>query len=212
MNKLIELIGPKKDSIGKTEYLIIFLHGWGSDGNDLIQLANYWYQELPHATFLAPHAPDTCSANPEGKQWFDITTNDNSKMYKELEKAYDLLLTYIHKSLNSYKLEKNKFFLVGFSQGTMLALHTALKEKCLGVVGYSGALLEHGPSKAKVKNKIFLLHGKQDMIVPLDRMESAYEKLQELSLDVKKIVFENLEHSINEEGLNKGREFIKNNL
>ena len=212
MDKLIELVGPKKDSFSKTEYLIIFLHGWGSNGNDLIQLANYWYQELPNATFLAPDGPETCSANPEGKQWFDIMTNDNLKMYKELEKANNLLLKYIHKCLNSYKLEKNKFFLIGFSQGTMLALHTALKEKCLGVVGYSGALLKNGPSKAKVKNKILLIHGKKDTVVPLNRMENAYANLQELSFDVQKLVFENLEHSINEEGLKKGSEFIKNNL
>ena len=212
MNNLTELKGPKKDSIGETEYLVIFLHGWGSDGNDLIQLSNYWQKDLPSATFLAPNAPETCIANPGGKQWFDITTDDKNKMYKELEKAYILLLNYIHKLLKFYRLEKNKFFLVGFSQGTMLALHTALKEKCLGVIGYSGALLENGQTLAKVKNKVFLLHGRLDNIVPLERMESAYKKLQGLSLDVQKVVFDDLEHSINEEGLNKGSEFIKNNL
>ena len=173
---------------------------------------DYWHQELPSATFLAPNAPEICNANPEGKQWFDIMTNDKLKMYKELEKAYNLLLKYLHKQLKSYKLEKNKFFLVGFSQGTMLALHTALKEKCLGVIGYSGALLKNDPSEAKIKNKILLIHGKKDNIVPLNRMESAYKNLQELSFDVQKLVFENLEHSINEEGLKKGSEFIKNNL
>ena len=207
-----DLKGPKKDSIKKTEYLVIFLHGWGSDGNDLIQLANYWSEELPSATFLAPDAPEVCDANPGGRQWFNIMSEDKAKMYQELQRVYTLLLNYIKKSLKLYSLEEHKYFLVGFSQGTMLALHTALKEKCLGVIGYSGALIENGASSSSIKNKVLLLHGMLDNIVPVSRMENAYKTLKDLSFKVEKFVFDDLEHSINEGGLKKGSEFIKKNL
>ncbi len=212
MNNYIELDGPKKVSFGEAKYLVIFLHGWGSDGNDLIQLSEYWHEKLPNAVFLAPHGPEICSGNPQGKQWFDIMNQDNVKMYQGLEKAYDILQKYIQKSLATYKLEKDKYFLVGFSQGTMLALHTALKHQCLGIIGYSGALIENGNNQATVKNKVLLLHGKLDNVVPIQSMEKAYSKLKSFSFDVEKIAYDNLEHSINEEGLAKGSEFIKNNV
>ena len=212
MNVLVDLKGPKKESLIKTEFLIIFLHGWGSDGNDLIQLANYWDKDLPSATFLAPNAQEVCSANPNGRQWFEIMNQDSLKMYQDIDKAYFVLIKYIQECLKLYNLEKHNYFLVGFSQGTMLALHTAMRQKCLGILGYSGALIENEANQAVVKNKVLLLHGQLDNIVTVDRMENAYNKLKSFSFDVDKIVFDDLEHSINEEGLKMGKDFIKKNL
>ena len=212
MSNLIELEGPKKLSRDKTEYLVFFLHGWGADGNDLIQLSNHWNLELPNVTFLAPNAPDICTGNPEGRQWFEIMTDDREKIYNGLERAYELLNQYIERSLYNHKVKNNNFFLVGFSQGTMLALHLALRQKCLGVVGYSGALIEGSDTQSFVKNNILLLHGEEDNIVPISRMYKAYDKLKSLKVNVQKHISKNLQHSINEEGLRKGFEFIKNNL
>ena len=94
----------------------------------------------------------------------------------------------------------------------MLALHTAMRQKCLGVLGYSGALIEHETDLAVVKNKVLLLHGQLDNIVTVDRMENAYNKLKKLSFDINKFVFDDLEHSINEEGLKMGKDFIQKSL
>ena len=106
MNIQKELIGPVNKSKTVTEQLIFFLHGWGSDGNDLIQISNLWEKEIIKTTFYAPHGPSPCAQNPSGRQWFDILTEDNEKMYKELDHSFSLLDKYIDEQLTKYKLGK----------------------------------------------------------------------------------------------------------
>ena len=87
MESIRKLSGPVLESQSKTNYLVIFLHGWGSDGNDLIQLGKVWNSQLPNATFLAPNAPEVCSENPSGRQWFDILNYNESDKFSDKEKA-----------------------------------------------------------------------------------------------------------------------------
>ena len=162
MDKIRDLNGPFINSLDNTKYMVIFLHGWGSDGNDLIQLANYWQKDLKNAVFLAPNGPETCNANPLGRQWFDILSEDKSIMYDGIQRACNDLKSYILNNLAKYNLSDNAYFLVGFSQGTMLALHTSLRNKCMGIVGYSGGLVDYKtPSNFELNNTL-LLHGKKD--------------------------------------------------
>ena len=84
----IELQGPVNESNNQTEQLIFFLHGWGSDGNDLIQISHHWKKEIHKTTFIAPNGPDSCPQNPSGRQWFDILTENNIKMYQELQSSF----------------------------------------------------------------------------------------------------------------------------
>ncbi len=209
MKNVTELKGPIRETNSSSENLIIFLHGWGSDGNDLIQIAHLWEKVMSNTTFLAPDGPEPCPQNPSGRQWFDILTDDNEKMYQGLKSSFELLDKYIDAQLNKYKLGKEDFFLVGFSQGTMLSLHSSIRRKCKGVVGYSGAFLE-GPLPEKVfKNDILLIHGQLDTVVPLERMKLAEKVLVNLSSNLETKVYDQLEHSINEEGLLMGSNFIK---
>ena len=126
-----------------------------------------------------------------------------------MHKSYLDLKTYINDFLKKYSLANDQYFLVGFSQGTMLALYTSLREKLLGTVGYSGAFLGTPPNSEIKKNDYILLHGKNDDIVPIEKMYHAIEQLEPFSNYLGKQIYDNLEHSINEEGLLKGLNFIK---
>ena len=212
MIKKTELNGPINHSRSVTEQLIFFIHGWGSDGNDLIQISHLWEKEINNTTFLAPHGPESCPQNPNGRQWFDILTDNRAKMYQDIEFSFSLLNEYIDNQLEKYNLGKEDFFLVGFSQGTMLALHASVRRKCKGVVGYSGAFIEGDLPDKVFKNDILLVHGKLDAVVPVQRMKKAETSLINLSDKLETKVYEQLEHSINEEGLSLGCSFIKKRL
>ena len=209
MNNEIQLKGPINESSFATEQLIFFLHGWGSDGNDLIQISHVWEKEIKNTTFLAPNGPEVCSQNPNGREWFDILVEDSERMHQGLENSFFLLDKYIDDQLNRYKLGKEDFFLVGFSQGTMLSLHASVRRKCKGIVGYSGAFLEVPLPEKIFKNDIILIHGQLDVVVPIERMKKAEKKLASLSSSLETKIYSQLEHSINEEGLLLGCNFIK---
>ncbi|MAJ24246.1 MAG: phospholipase [Rickettsiales bacterium] len=206
------LEGPIIETEEDTHALVFFLHGWGSDGNDLIQIGQMWKSQLPKVTLLSPNGPEVCAGNPHGRQWFDILNNKEAQTLSELHQAYLDLKKYIKINLDKYKVQKNQYFLVGFSQGTMLALYLALREKLLGVVGYSGALLGIIPEDTLTKNEFLLVHGKNDNVVPIEKMYEAVKKLEHSSSFLSSKVFDNLEHSINEEGLQAGLNFIKSRI
>ena len=210
MTAMRNLEGPAIDKENNTKFLVFFLHGWGSDGNDLIQIGEMWKNQLPNITFIAPNGPEVCSGNPHGRQWFDILNNNDEQSLKGLHNSYLDLKAYINSFLKKYNLANDQYFLVGFSQGSMLALYTSLREKLLGIVGYSGAFLGSPPNSNEIKkNDYILLHGKNDNIVPIEKMHNAIEKLEPFSNYLEKKIYDNLEHSINEEGLLEGLNFIK---
>ena len=117
--------------------------------------------------------------------------------------------SFIDTYLKKYNLTQDKYFLVGFSQGTMLAIYTSLREKLLGVVGYSGAFLGNIPNEEIKNNDYLLLHGQNDTIVPITKMHNAIDKLEPIANTLIKKIYNDLEHSINEEGIIEGLNFIK---
>tara|TARA_B110000444_G_C18620412_1_gene491882 strand:+ start:135 stop:791 length:657 start_codon:yes stop_codon:yes gene_type:complete len=209
MSVIRTLEGPTIKSIDKTKYLVIFLHGWGSDGQDLIQLANIWKNKLSQTTFIAPNGPEVCSENPMGRQWFNIMTAEQNIMLADVNKAYLDMKEFINLKVKEYNIEPNNYFLVGFSQGTMLALYIAIREKLLGVVGYSGAFIEKTLNALEYKNDFLLIHGNEDKVVPVTRMYNAYESLKNKVNYIDTKVYDNLEHSINDQGLKAGFSFIE---
>ncbi len=210
MTSTRKLIGPIIDRGSSTKFLVFFLHGWGSDGNDLIQIGEIWKSKLLDTTFIAPNGPEVCSGNPHGRQWFDILSNNDAEALKGLHKSYLDLKIFIYAYLKKYNLGDDQYFLVGFSQGTMLAIYTSLREKLLGVVGYSGAFLGSLPNEEEIKNNDYiLLHGQNDTIVPIAKMHNAVEQLESVAKTLIKKIYNDLEHSINEEGIIEGLNFIK---
>ena len=209
MTNMRKLTGPIIDRGSSTKFLVFFLHGWGSDGNDLIQIGEIWKSKLPDTTFIAPDGPEVCVGNPHGRQWFDILSNDDTEALKGLHQSYLDLKSFIDIHLKKYKLADDKYFLVGFSQGTMLSIYTSLRESLLGVVGYSGAFLGNLPNEEIKNNDYLLLHGQNDTIVPIAKMHNAVEQLEPFAKTLIKKIYNDLEHSINEEGIIEGLNFIK---
>ena len=159
--------------------------------------------------FFAPDGPEICAGNPNGKQWFNIMTEDKLEIAHGLENSFYLLNNYIDENLEKYNLEKEDFFLVGFSQGTMLSLYTSIRRKCKGIIGYSGAFLDTELPQYIIRNDILLIHGELDSVVPVARMEYSKNRLKEFSNVLETKTYKNLDHSINEEGLKLGSKFIK---
>ena len=141
---MAELDGPRLEPrSGPARQLIVFLHGYGADGNDLIDIGRAWQGLLPHAAFVSPHAPEPCGEAPVGKQWFPLTFRDPNERWIGANKAAPVLESFLDAELKRRNLPPSALALVGFSQGTMMALHVGLRRAVapFAIVGYSGLLV-----------------------------------------------------------------------
>jgi phospholipase/carboxylesterase len=178
------LDGPRLEpaSGGQPRGLVVLLHGYGSDGNDLIQLGSVWQKSMPDLAFVSPHAPERCAQSPSGHQWFDLTFRDPGEYWRGVTAAGPLLDAFLDEELESQGLSDDKMLLVGFSQGTMMALHVGLRRKtaCAGILGYSGALAggEHLPEQITTRPPVLLSHGDQDDVLPFHMMFLAANAIQ----------------------------------
>jgi len=197
---------------GTTRQLVILCHGYGSDGNDLIALAPYWQQAMPDAAFIAPNAPEPCDGNPMGYQWFPITRLDPAGIARGVEAAAPLLDRFIDEQLGLRGLDGSQIALVGFSQGTMMALHVGLRRSMppACIVGYSGALAvpERLSGEMTGAPPILMIHGDADDMLPVSRMHEAVQALGEAGLPVQWHVSPGLGHGIDQAGLELGARFI----
>jgi phospholipase/carboxylesterase len=214
MNNPFDLEGPVVAPVsgGAPQQLVVLLHGYGADGNDLIELAPHWAKQLPHAAFAAPHAPFPCEAAPYGRQWFGFEGRDPAAIYAGLQAAAGILDHYLDLALAEFNLPANRMALVGFSQGTMMALHVAPRREAAvgGIVGYSGRLI--GPqllaNEIQSHPPVLLVHGDADPVVPFASMAEAAGALTALGVPVATERRPGLPHAIDPAGLAKGGEFL----
>src|SRR6201991_4652390 len=139
-----EIDGPRLEPRGgQARRLVVFLHGYGADGNDLIDIGRAWRGLLPHAAFVSPHAPEPCGQAPTGRQWFPLTFRDPNERWLGANKAAPVLNEFLDAELKRRNLPPSALALVGFSQGTMMSLHVGLRRTSppLAIVGYSGLLV-----------------------------------------------------------------------
>ena len=124
------------------EQIVVLLHGYGSNGQDLISLAPYFAQKLQNTVFISPDAPFPCEIG-FGYQWFSLAEYTPEKLLEGTQGAHPILDSYLDNLLEEYNLSNNNIALVGFSQGTMMSLYTGLRRKSpiSGILGYSGALI-----------------------------------------------------------------------
>lgn len=211
------LNGPEKAPIsGKATSLVIFLHGLGSNGHDLIELAEDLAPLLPHTHFLSPDAPFPYAAAGFGYEWFDLYERTESAMLAGIGRATPILNSYIDSQLARFGLKDNDLALVGFSQGTMMALHTALRrpEACAAVLGFSGALLAPQllVNEITARPEIMLIHGDADQVVPPAALPAATNSLKALNVPVTSHLIHGMAHGINGKALHYGAAFLKQKL
>ncbi len=209
-----DLTGPKiepKEGV-KPDSLVIFCHGFGANGQDLIGLADNWRAMFPATVFLAPNAPEPCAGAPGGYQWFPISSFDREERATGTKRAAPILDRYIDETLEAYGLDESRLVLVGFSQGTMMALHAGLRRKkqIAGILGYSGALIMPERLVAEIRSRppILLIHGDQDNVVPAYMMFESVGALEAAGLTVEKHLSQGVAHGIAPDGLQKGGIFI----
>lgn len=194
----------------KVDHLVVFLHGYGADGNDLIDLGFVWKNKLSKVAFLSPHALESCEVNPFGYQWFGLRDFSPLNIRGGLDKAGPELSDYLKEKLEKFHLSSSELILVGFSQGTMMALEMLFYfPKLKGILGYSGAFY---PPTAKTlqgnQTEVLLIHGDLDAVVPVQTSEEAKRQLDMLELSTKVHICKGVGHSISEEGLELGAKFL----
>jgi phospholipase/carboxylesterase len=197
---------------GTAKQLVVFLHGYGADGNDLIGIGKQWAAHLPDAVFVSPHAPEPCGGSPMGRQWFGLTFRDPNERWAGVTKARPVLDAFLDAELLRHGLTDSQMTLVGFSQGTMMALHAGLRRKAApaAIVGYSGTLVgeEHLKAQATVKPPVLLVHGDQDEVIPVQAMLLAAQALAAADIPVEWHMSEGIGHGIDGEGLMHGLGFM----
>src|SRR5690349_20442637 len=166
---------------GKPDALVILLHGYGSNGADLISLAPYWAQALPGAAFVSPNALEPVAEAPGGVQWFPLTSLEPHLMDHGGRAAAPSVDRFIDRELEKYGLDDSRLVLFGFSQGTMMALHVGLRraKPCAAIVGLSGVLVGARTLKDEMRAKppILLIHGDRDPVIPIPAMFESAEAL-----------------------------------
>ena len=213
---ILETVSIPPLSKSKPRQAIILCHGYGGDGKDISTLAINWQRFLPEAIFLCPNAPETCSINPSGYQWFDLTTEKEEVILEKSLKAEEKLNIFLNEIIDNFQLEFSNLALVGFSQGCMMILQIGLKSKrkinCL--IGYSGKVInqKHLYKNINSKPKILLMHGENDTIVSPTHLLESKEFLKSAGINPKVKMFKNCEHRIPVEGSSLGLSFLKKNL
>jgi phospholipase/carboxylesterase len=211
----VQLDGPRlaPASGGAPKQLVIFCHGYGADGNDLIGLGQQWRNLLPDAAFVSPHAPERCGMSPMGYQWFPISRLDPGEYWDGVREAGPILNAFIDSELARHRLEDDALALVGFSQGTMMLLHVGLRRAApaAAILGYSGALAgpEHLEAEIRCRPPVMLIHGDQDEVIPVQALNVAAGALGGADVSVQWHVSQGIGHGIDGAGLALGGEFLR---
>ena len=205
------LDGPRIEPRESPSALVILLHGYGANGNDLIALGDAWQPRLPGAVFVAPNAPESIPGMYGGLQWFSLTMRDPNEYWRGVSGAQPSLDRFLDAELARYRLPPDRLILAGFSQGCMLALHVGLRraEAPAAVIGMSGLLA--GPehlAETKVRPPILLIHGEVDDLIPVDALHIARAQLAGAGLLVEWHVRPGLGHGIDDVALWLAANFI----
>lgn len=215
---MIRLRGPERGPApgGRARAAIVLLHGLGADGEDLIGLADSWAGALPECRFLSPHAPERCDMAPMGRQWFSIRDRSEAALRAGVERAAPALDAFIDGALDADRLGDDRLVLVGFSQGTMMALHVALRRRRApaGVLGYSGRLIGAGrlADEAIARPPVMLIHGDADDMVPIAALHEAVAALGAAGVSAQWHVSGGVGHGIAPDGLAIGARFLRDCL
>ena len=179
---------------------IILLHGYGGDGKDISMLSLNWKRFLPNTIFICPNGHETCSINPSGYQWFDLTQDDPQYILDQSLKAEKKINQFLDEIKNEYKLKNDKICLLGFSQGCMMSINLGLisNESYSCIVGFSGKIINKENLKSRKKNSsdILLIHGELDTIVPSTHLLEAKDFFIRNNVNIETHLIKNSGHNI----------------
>jgi len=209
---------------GTARELVVLLHGYGADGKDLIEIGRQWQSLLPNAAFVAPNAPERLPMSPMGRQWFPLTMRDMGERWRGVTQARPTLDAFLDAELERHGLTASRLALVGFSQGTMMALHAGLRRAAppAAILGYSG-LLVLDPEKARAGREeaakdlaaqatarppILLIHGEADDLIPATSLFDSAEMLASAGIGCEWHLSLGVGHGIDPEGLRQGGTFV----
>lgn len=205
-------IPPKS---GKAKQLVIFLHGYGANGDDLLSIGTEWRDALPDAAFVSPNAPEPCDGSAFGYQWFPIRSVDRDAIEREkqAEKAAGVLQGFIDEQLAKWNVDESGLGVAGFSQGAMMAMYAMPRRKkpCAAVIGWSGMVIDAAGLKSPdiVKVPILAIHGDEDTIVDPQNLDVIEKEFSAAGFEVEAIMRKGLAHGIDQFGLMRGLDFIK---
>lgn len=190
---------------------ILALHGRGSNEDDLIGLADYLPQDF---LWISPRGP--FDLGPDAYEWFQISQIGKPDAAR-LANALLVLYTFINECIANYPVDKNKLYLLGFSQGTIMSLSYLLTrpQGIAGVIAQSGYIPHESGlviDNAGVKNKpILMTHGIQDSMLPVDWARRSRDTLQKIGADLEYHEF-NMGHNVSAESLAVINSWLKKQL
>ena len=192
------IIEPEKGNDIKN--LVLLLHGYGGDGNDISMLTLNWKRHLPNTIFICPNGHEPCAINPSGYQWFDLRYDDPNYILDEFLKAEKKLTQFLDEIKDEYKIDNNKIILSGFSQGCMMSINVGLTSdkpfNC--IVGFSGKIIDLDNLKNRRKNftNTLLIHGDQDDIVSPTHLLEAKDFFLRENINIETHLIKNCGHHI----------------
>ena len=179
---------------------IILLHGYGGDGKDISMLSLNWKRHLPNTIFICPNGHESCSINPSGYQWFDLTKDDSKYILEQSIKAEKKLNQFINEVKNEFNLENNKICLSGFSQGCMMSINLGLTsdQEYNCIVGFSGKIINQEDLKfrKKVSTNTLLIHGDSDQVVSPNFLLEAKDFFIRNNIEIETRLIKNCDHHI----------------
>ncbi len=215
MSDIQSLDGPSlpPSSGNRPEQLVILLHGVGADGNDLIGLAPYFQKVLPDALFISPDAPFPFDMAPAGRQWFSLRDFSLQSRTEGVAAAAPVLNAFMDAKLAETGLSESDTALIGFSQGTMMALHVGLRRKnsLACIVAYSGMLVGEDLLEREIASRppVLLTHGDADAVLPVESLAAAEAGLKRLGVSVEAHLRPGLGHGIDEVCIQLGMDFLE---
>jgi phospholipase/carboxylesterase len=209
----VKPLNSNQDNNHKAKKLAVLLHGVGSDAKDLISIVPYINQSLPDVHFLALNGLQKYDLASFGFQWFSLQNRDQKAMQEGVKQTVPLVVEFLEQKLRELELNFEDLFLIGFSQGTMLATHiaTSFKEKLAGIVGFAGTIIPNPNFTGNIHTPICFIHGSEDEVLKVDLMRQSAQHLKEIGFNVETYEIPFLTHSIDMKCIQIAIKFIKNN-
>ena len=208
------IISPENNE--QIKNAVILLHGYGGDGKDISVLTLNWKRFLKNTVFLCPNGHEICDINPQGYQWFDLSSNNEEYILKKSLNAEIIINKFIEEVKIKYNLSNNNVVLGGFSQGCMLSINVGVtsEDEFNCIVGFSGKIInkENLSKRITSKTKVFLLHGDMDVVVPSSNLLDAKDFLLRNKIEVDTKMIKNCDHHIPIKASSIALNYIKKNF